>query len=139
MSFPANRLREAGASDEEINQLAAEHDQQPQAEKDNLLHKLAEIAKGDIVGWLQQLRETGHFGDAPGGSEEANDPQSSDGEKGDGLSHLTRDALNDLAKEHGIEDPDKLANKQAVIDAITAEGHTEGEAAKPVDDAPAPE
>jgi hypothetical protein len=63
MRFPANRLREAGATDDEINRLAAEHDQQSEAEKANLLHRLAEIAKGDIVAWLEQLRQAGHFGE----------------------------------------------------------------------------
>jgi hypothetical protein len=63
MRFPADRLREAGATDDELNQLAAEHDQQPEAEKANLLGRLEEIAKGDIVGWLDQLRKAGHFGE----------------------------------------------------------------------------
>jgi hypothetical protein len=107
MQFPANRLREAGATDEEINQLAAEHDQQPDAEKLNLLRRLEEIAKGDIVAWLEQLRESGHFGETT----EA-EPAPAD------LGDLTRAELHEIADAHGVEDPHKLPNKQAVIEAI---------------------
>lgn len=36
----------------------------------------------------------------------------------DGLDDLTRDQLNQLAEEKGIDEPAKLANKPAVIEAI---------------------
>lgn len=38
----------------------------------------------------------------------------------DGLDALTRDELNDLAAEHGIEDAGALPNKGAVINALRA-------------------
>lgn len=41
-------------------------------------------------------------------------------EKTDGLSGLNREELNALAADHGVENPDGLANKVAVIEAIEA-------------------
>jgi hypothetical protein len=42
---------------------------------------------------------------------------------GENLSRLTREELNQRASDRGVPDPDQLANKQAVIDAIAAADH----------------
>lgn len=48
------------------------------------------------------------------------------------LGDLTRDQLDDRARAAGVDEPEKLANKQAVIDAIeTAETTPSGEGATP--------
>lgn len=42
------------------------------------------------------------------------------GEDGGALIDRTRDELNELAAEAGVENPEKLKNKQEVVDAIEA-------------------
>ena len=72
---------------------------------------------------------TAQFGHQPGQEFEADLPEGpaqraiarggiSLAEDGDGLSAKTRDELNELASIAGVAAPDKLANKDGVIEAI---------------------
>jgi hypothetical protein len=62
MSLPIGRLVRAGATDPEIAQLQAEHEEATPAERTSLLTRLEGIVDQDIHEWLQKLRADGHFG-----------------------------------------------------------------------------
>lgn len=62
MSLPIGRLVRAGATDPEITQLQAEHEEATPAARESLLIRLVGIADQDIHEWLEKLRADGHFG-----------------------------------------------------------------------------
>lgn len=106
--LPSNRFAKAGASADELSELQARYDAlTPEAQE----AQDAEYARVDgvaLIGVLEDLRAE------PAVLAEPED-----------LNELTRDVLNARAVELGIEAPDKLPNKGAVIEAIQAAEHPE--------------
>jgi hypothetical protein len=119
MPFPRKRFQLAGATDVELAALEHEHSGLPenmQAVNEQHFETLDTEGLRDA---LEVRRDAGieHVGEevAPG-----DDPEC----EAEDLSAHTRGELNDLAAELSVPDPEKLPNKQAVIDAIeTARVH----------------
>lgn len=59
--FPAQRFRQAGASEDEVSQLQDEFDRSDQAAQSGLADSFESMATGDLVEYLERLRTEGHF------------------------------------------------------------------------------
>lgn len=104
--LPSNRFAKAGASADELSELQARYDALSPEAQDAQDAEYARVDDVALIGVLDELRAE------PAVLAEPED-----------LNELRRDVLDARAAELGVDAPDKLPNKAAVIEAIQAAEH----------------